>query len=126
MIEDVSDSANYLDKDVGELGLGLSGGERQRLAIARAILADARILLLDEITSNLDSKNENTVVQALRGTSADRTLLVVAHRLSTVVDADCILLFDDGRIVDSGSHEELLRSSALYRDLVKRQMIASN
>ena len=111
---------------MGELGLGLSGGERQRLAIARAILADARILLLDEITSNLDSKNENTVVQALRGMSADRTLLVVAHRLSTVVDADCILLFDDGRIVDSGSHEELLRSSALYRDLVKRQMIASN
>jgi len=126
LIEDVSDSASYLDKDVGELGLGLSGGERQRLAIARAILADARILLLDEITSNLDGKNENTVVQALRGMSADRTLLVVAHRLSTVIDADCILLFDDGRIVDSGSHEELLRSSALYRDLVKRQMIASN
>ncbi|HEY8471716.1 MAG TPA: ABC transporter ATP-binding protein [Natronosporangium sp.] len=114
-----------LDAQVGEGGVLLSGGERQRLAIARTLLAGAPILLLDEPTSNLDARNEHALRQAINAASADRTLLIVAHRLSTVVDADQIVVLDQGRVVATGSHEELADSNPLYRELATHQLLVS-
>jgi subfamily B ATP-binding cassette protein MsbA len=106
---------------VGEGGTKLSGGQRQRIAIARAMLKDAPILLLDEATSALDSESERQVQEALRVLKKGRTTLVIAHRLSTVLDADCIFVMDQGRIVEAGSHPELLRKGGLYARLYATQ-----
>ncbi len=106
---------------LGERGLRLSGGQRQRLAIARALLKDAPILLLDEATSHLDSEAEALVQQALANLIQGRTVIVSAHRFSTIRSADRILVLDGGRIVDRGNHDSLLASSALYRRLVELQ-----
>src|SRR3954447_18916184 len=102
---------------VGNGGATLSGGQRQRLSIARAFLTDARVLILDEPTAALDTIAERQVVGAVRRLWAGRTTFVVAHRLSTVRDADRIIVIDHGRIVAEGSHDQLCRSSALYRQL---------
>ncbi len=110
-----------LDTVVGERGAQLSGGQRQRVAIARAFLKDAPILILDEATSHLDAVSEHAVRSALDRLARGRTTVVIAHRLSTVRDADQILVFDEGRLVDTGTHEALLTGSALYRRLVVRQ-----
>ena len=115
--------AQGLDAEVGEEGVLLSGGERQRLAIARALLADAPILLLDESTSNLDGRNEQLLRDSLAAASEGRTTIVIAHRLSTVVDADQIVVVDAGRVVAAGSHAELLESSPLYRELAATQLL---
>jgi len=112
-----------LDAPVGEEGVLLSGGERQRLAIARALLADAPVLLLDESTSNLDGRNEQLLRESLQTASVGRTVVVIAHRLSTVVDADQIVVIDAGRAVASGRHEELVESSPLYRELAASQLL---
>ncbi len=109
------------DTIVGERGHRLSGGEKQRMAIARVILKDPRIVILDEATSNLDSVSEHLIQAALRPLFAGRTSFVIAHRLSTVLAADKILVFDRGRIVDSGTHEELLDRGGLYKALYERQ-----
>ncbi|WP_103534453.1 ABC transporter ATP-binding protein [Streptomyces sp. SM11] len=106
---------------VGEGGATLSGGERQRVSIARALLKDAPIVLLDEVTSSLDAVNERLVQQAVTRLAADRTVLVVAHRLETVEGADRILVLDEGRITESGSHEELLRHGGVYSRFVDRR-----
>jgi ATP-binding cassette subfamily B protein len=111
------------DTLVGPRGTKLSGGQRQRLAIARAILADPRILLLDEATSALDAESERLVNEALERLMRGRTSLVIAHRLSTVRHADRILVFNHGRIVESGSHEELIESGGTYRFLVETQLV---
>jgi len=108
---------------VGPRGTKLSGGQRQRIAIARAILADPRILLLDEATSALDSESERLVNEALERLMQGRTSLVIAHRLSTVRHADRILVFSQGRIVESGTHEELLQLNGTYRFLVDTQLV---
>ena len=115
--------ADGLDAQVGEEGVLLSGGERQRLAIARALLADAPILLLDESTSNLDGRNEQLLRDSLAAASEGRTTIVIAHRLSTVVDADQIVVVDNGRVVAAGTHETLLTDSPLYRELAATQLL---
>ncbi|NWF79412.1 MAG: ABC transporter ATP-binding protein [Chloroflexi bacterium] len=109
------------DTVVGERGLKLSGGERQRIAIARALLKDAPILILDEATSSIDAANEHAIQQALERLMADRTTLVIAHRLSTVVNADQIVVLDAGVAVEAGRHGELLARSGAYAGLVAAQ-----
>jgi ATP-binding cassette subfamily B protein len=109
------------DTMVGERGLKLSGGEKQRVAIARTILKDPRILLFDEATSALDSKTEKEIQQSLAEVSADRTTIVIAHRLSTVVDANRIIVLDNGEIVESGRHGELLARDGRYAEMWRRQ-----
>jgi ATP-binding cassette subfamily B protein len=114
-------SKEGLSAPVGERGVLLSGGERQRLALARVILSDRRIVLLDESTSNLDSINEELLTKAIRTTSRDRTVLMIAHRLSTVYGAESILVVEGGKIAAAGTHDSLIRSSSTYEKLVRMQ-----
>jgi len=116
----VSQPKGY-DTRIGELGSQLSGGQRQRLSIARAILKDAPILILDEATSHLDSESEALVQDALKNLMKERTTLVIAHRLATAMQAHRIIVMDGGRIVQSGTHAELLESGGLYRKLYDLQ-----
>ena len=107
--------------EVGERGLKLSGGEKQRVAIARTLLKDPPILILDEATSALDSRTEAAIQETLRGVTERRTTIVVAHRLSTIVDADQIVVLSEGRVVERGTHFELLRKAGLYAEMWERQ-----
>ena len=112
-----------LDAEVGEDGIMLSGGERQRLAIARTLLSAPPILLLDESTSSLDGLNEQLLREAIDAVAENRTLIVIAHRLSTVVDSDQIVVLDHGLVVGVGTHSELVASTPLYRELAKHQLL---
>jgi ATP-binding cassette subfamily B protein len=116
-------SPRGLDVLVGDEGVLLSGGERQRLAIARSLLARPALLLLDEPTASLDARNEQLLRDTLAAAAVDRSLLVVAHRLSTVLDSDQIVVLDGGRVVGRGTHDELLDSSPLYRELATAQLL---
>jgi len=115
-----------LDAQVGERGIMLSGGEKQRLAIARALLTAPPILLLDESTASLDGVNERLMRDALDSVATGRTLVVIAHRLSTVVDSDRIVVLDEGRVIGEGSHDELVETVPLYRELAQHQLLVSD
>jgi ATP-binding cassette subfamily B protein/subfamily B ATP-binding cassette protein MsbA len=119
--EFVAKLADKYDTLIGERGVKLSGGQRQRLTIARAILADPRILILDEATSNLDTESERLIQTSLQTLMAGRTSFVIAHRLSTIAHAYRILVLDSGRIVEQGHHEELMQASGRYREMVDLQ-----
>ena len=112
---------NGLDTVIGERGLLLSGGQKQRLAIARAILKNAPLVILDEATSALDNKSEKVVQKALDKLMEGRTTIVIAHRLSTIMDADKILVINDGHIVEEGNHSELLDKQGAYAMLYNSQ-----
>ncbi|MDD9926737.1 MAG: ABC transporter ATP-binding protein [Rhodospirillaceae bacterium] len=118
----ISELPQGYDTIIGEAGLRLSGGQRQRLSIARAMLRDAPILLLDEATSSLDTQSERLVQEALKRLMVGRTTLVIAHRLSTVIDADRIYVLDGGQVVEQGSHNELLARNGLYAELSRIQL----
>jgi len=107
---------------VGERGVRLSGGQRQRIAIARAVLADPRILILDEATSNLDTESERLIQQSLKRLMEGRTSFVIAHRLSTITHADRIVVIEDGRIAEIGIHDDLMAASGRYRTMVQMQL----
>ena len=114
------------DSEIAQAGGGLSGGERQRLSIARAIIKNAPILILDEPTSSLDAISEEIVFTALRRLRTGRPTVVIAHRLSTDRDADCILVLDGGRIAAQGRHDELLERSELYRRMCARLTVGKS
>jgi ATP-binding cassette subfamily B protein/subfamily B ATP-binding cassette protein MsbA len=113
---------NGFDTIIGERGVKLSGGQRQRIAIARAVLADPRILILDEATSNLDTESERLIQQSLESLMRDRTCFVIAHRLSTIAHADKIAVIEDGQITEVGNHEELMEANGRYREMVLLQV----
>ncbi len=121
MHDRVMELPDSYDTIVGERGYKLSGGEKQRVAIARVLLKDPRILLLDEATSALDTVSERLIQGALAGLMEGRTTIAIAHRLSTILRADMILVFDRGRVVERGTHAELLRHEGLYAGLYAEQ-----
>ncbi|MCC7406940.1 MAG: ATP-binding cassette domain-containing protein, partial [Phycisphaeraceae bacterium] len=120
--EFIQDLPQGYDTLLGEDGVGLSGGQRQRICIARAILRDPSILILDEATSQIDADSEAKINQAIRRVRQGRTTFVIAHRLSTVIDADLIVLMEYGRIADMGRHSELLERCRSYRVLTQTQL----
>jgi ABC-type multidrug transport system fused ATPase/permease subunit len=113
------------DAPIGERGGGFSGGQRQRLAIARALLRDPKLLILDEATSSLDAESEGLVQDALNELMKGRTTLIIAHRFSTIMHADRILVLEQGRVVEEGNHQELLARKGLYARLFQMQAFAA-
>ncbi|MGG4397803.1 ABC transporter ATP-binding protein [Paenibacillus thiaminolyticus] len=120
----VSSLPQGLDTEVGEKGIRLSGGQKQRIAIARAIIRDPKILLLDEATAHLDSQSEALVQEAFNNLMRDRTTIIIAHRLSTIKDADCIVVIEEGKVSGCGSHYELYETNQLYKNLFNQQTIS--
>lgn len=123
-INEFTDSLpNKLETIVGESGIKVSGGQRQRIAIARAIIKNSPILLLDEATSSLDNITENQIQESINKLMKNKTSIVVAHRLSTIEDADLIYIIEKGKIIDSGTHKELLNHSNLYKNLQMKEKL---
>ncbi len=112
---------DQMKTQVGERGIRLSGGQKQRIAIARALLKNAQIVVLDEATASLDNESEKTIQHALENLMEQRTSLVIAHRLSTIHNADQILVVDDGKIVERGTHDELMKENGYYKQLYEAQ-----
>ena len=120
--EFINNLENGYETMIGENGVKLSGGEKQRLSIARAFLKDSKIILLDEATSSLDSETEDKIQKALDKLTVDKTTIVIAHRLSTILNSDNIYVVDNGKIIDSGKHDDLLNNSKIYRNFYQRQI----
>ena len=120
--EFVSQFPHGYETFVGERGSLLSGGQRQRIAIARALISNPRILIFDEATSALDYESENIIMNNIEPISRGRTMLMIAHRLSTVRDCDAIIVIDKGRIIEAGSHDELMKRNGVYAKLHQAQM----
>ena len=110
------------DTYVGEGGVILSGGERQRLAIARALVQETEIILFDEATSSLDNETQHEIQESIKSMQGKYTILIIAHRLSTVINSDRIILVDDGKVIDEGSHQELLKRNSLYKHLYELEL----
>ena len=108
---------NQYNTMIGEGGINLSGGQKQRLAIARALLKQSKIILFDEATSALDNENQRKIKQAIDNLVKDHTIIIVAHRLSTIIDADIIYLIEDGKLIDEGTHNELIKKNKTYKKL---------
>lgn len=106
---------------IGEGGVNLSGGQKQRLAIARALLKNSKIILFDEATSALDNENQSKIKKAIDNLVENHTIIIVAHRLSTIIDADIIYLIDNGKIIASGTHKELIKENKIYNTLYKKE-----
>jgi len=113
---------NKYDTIIGENGVRLSGGEKQRLSIARAMLKDSKIILLDEATSSLDAETESKIQKAINLLTKDRTTLVIAHRLSTILNSDKIYVIDNGSVISEGKHEELIKNSEVYKNFYEKQI----
>ncbi len=121
--KDVSEFPNGYDTMVGERGITLSGGQKQRAAIARALVIDPRILILDDALSAVDTYTEEEILARLRGVMRARTSIIISHRISTVRDADQILVLHEGRLVEAGTHDELIRLGGQYAELYKKQLL---
>lgn len=120
----VYDLPQGLETKLGDRGVRFSGGERQRISLARVLLADASVLILDEPTSALDSESESYIQKALASLHGTKTIIVIAHRLATVIQADQLLVVEDGRVVERGTHEELVGHDGPYRRLFETQLLA--
>jgi subfamily B ATP-binding cassette protein MsbA len=114
---------NKYETIIGENGIKLSGGQKQRLSIARAILKNSSIILLDEATSSLDSESESVIQKAIENLTKNKTTIIIAHRLSTVMNCDKILVFENGQIIEEGKHEFLVNNSSTYKKLYEKQII---
>ena len=113
-----------LETIVGERGVTLSGGQKQRTALARAVIRQPSILILDDAMSSVDTRTEETILSELRGVMEERTTILIAHRISTVKDADHIIVLDDGRIVEQGTHDNLVDQDGIYAEMFRRQHLS--
>lgn len=116
-------SASLLDTEIGEKGKLLSGGQKQKVQLIRAVLKDASLIILDEATSNLDAESEGNIIQYLKEHFADRLILVVAHRLSTIVDSDYIYFIENGAVTGEGTHHDLMETHARYQSFIQHQIL---
>ena len=123
LADDISEFPGGYEQLVGERGITLSGGQKQRTAIARAVMRDPRILILDDSLSAVDTYTEETILHNLRDVRENRTTLIVSHRVSTIRDADLICVLQDGRIIERGTHDELVKLDGEYADLYERQLL---